>query len=92
MCWISRGLHCHAEEALRMCVCESGKRLSAFLPSGVEKARRAGRHHAPPSRVWGTPSEGRVPWWGGRRRRAMPVMIKHTLYTQHLSLEKWMEV
>ncbi len=49
------------------------ERVSAFLPSGVEEARRAGRHHAPPPGVWPSPSERRVSRRGRRRRRAMPV-------------------
>lgn len=60
------------------------ERVSAFLPSGVEEARRAGRHHAPPPGVWPSPSECRVSRRGRRRRRAMPVE-RHAPFTLNIS-------
>lgn len=46
---------------------------SVVVASGMKKSRRAGWHHATPSRVWGPPSKAWVSWWWWRRRRAMPV-------------------
>lgn len=48
---------------------------SVVVTSGVEETGRAGRHHAPPPRMWGPSSEGRVSRWGGRGRRAVPVHV-----------------